>query len=75
MNSRKEFHIIVENWKGTDENDLGIVLAKLFIEILDNVHSRLNKIPEKHFIEFLNQLNLKLIAPTASKTPIVFFVI
>ena len=42
------------------DNDFGTSLSYVFASILQEIISRLNKLPEKNFIEFLNILNLKL---------------
>ncbi len=55
-----------------DNNDFGTALANSFFYILDSVIKRLNKIPEKNFIEFLNLYGIKLVAAQSAIVPITF---
>jgi hypothetical protein len=60
-------------WDVSAENNLGgagIALAKIFAEILENVIVRLNKLPERNFIEFLNEMGVNLISAIPATTPV-----
>ena len=64
----------VSDFGVSKSSDFGTSLAYVFASILQEIVSRLNKLPEKNFIEFLNILNLKLNSITAASTEISFYV-
>ena len=64
----------VNDFGVSKNSDFGTSLAYVFASILQEIVSRLNKLPEKNFIEFLNILNLKLNSITAASTEISFYV-
>ncbi len=55
------------NEKGSD-----IALVKIFIHLLRTFYRRLNRLPEKHFIAFLDRLGIKLIPAQPSFVPVTF---
>jgi len=60
--------------KWTDHNlsDPGITLIELFAWMVDLLLYRLNKVPEKNYIKFLDLIGVKLESPAAAKTDITF---
>ena len=60
-------------WKAIDESDPGVALLKIFSQMLAGTISRLNQVPEKNFIYFLNMLGLKLLPAIPSRVPITFY--
>lgn len=46
-------------WKGSDENDPGVALLKIFSHMTDSVIHRLNQVPLKNFVAFLDMLGIK----------------
>lgn len=55
------------NEKGSD-----IAIVKIFIHLLRTVYHRLNRLPEKHFIAFLDKIGIKLIPAQPSIVPVTF---
>lgn len=45
-------------WTDHNPSDLGITLIELFAWLVEGMIYRLNKVPEKNFIEFLNLLGV-----------------
>jgi hypothetical protein len=62
----RAWDISAENSRG----GAGIAMANIFAGILENVIVRLNKLPERNFIEFLNKLGVILFPAIAAKTPV-----
>ncbi|MBU7005767.1 baseplate J/gp47 family protein [Phosphitispora fastidiosa] len=52
--------------------DPGWALAEIFAEMFAGVLERLNQVPEKNFIEFLNMLDVKLLPAQQARAPVVF---
>jgi hypothetical protein len=59
----------------SNKDDPGIALSKSFALMYMNIIKRLNKLPERNFIEFLNMLGFDLSAPVASKVPVTFKIV
>jgi hypothetical protein len=55
-----------------NEKDPGTALVKLFIHFLGTIANRLNRLPEKHFISFLDRIGIKLIPAQPACVPLTF---
>jgi hypothetical protein len=59
-------------WSDLSPGDPGIVLLEAFAYLTEVMIYRLNRIPEKAYVEFLNLLGLKLQPPVAADTSVLF---
>jgi hypothetical protein len=59
-------------WKSHLADDPGVVLAMLFGKLMEIVLRRLNRVPEKHFIAFLNLLGIDRLPGNPARTPVQF---
>jgi hypothetical protein len=59
-------------WNDLSAGDPGLMLVELFAYLTENMIFRLNRLPQKAFIEFLRLLGVKLIPPSAARTKITF---
>jgi len=59
-------------WK-ISEKDSGTTLAKIFTHMLEAIIHRLNKVPKKNFIAFLDTVGIKLLQSQSAKAPVTFF--
>jgi len=59
-------------WKAS-EKDSGTTLAKIFTHMLEAIIHRLNKVPKKNFIAFLDTVGIKLLQSQSAKAPVTFF--
>src|SRR5215472_4660778 len=60
------------SWSDLSPGDPGTVLLEAFAYLTDVMIYRLNRIPEKAYVEFLNLLGLKLQPPIAAGVSLVF---
>jgi hypothetical protein len=60
-------------WNVDDEKDAGVVLLKIFTHIQGEIISRLNRVPEKNFVAFLDMLGIKLMPAQPAKVPVTFY--
>ncbi len=71
----KEFKSLIPfyapEWKPS-EKDAGLALLKIFTHMLETITERLNRSPQKHFIEFLNTIGVKRLPAQPAKAPITF---
>ncbi len=69
---RKKAPFYVPEWNTEDENDFGIVLSSIFSGMMDSISSRLNEVPKKHFLSFLEMVNTSLIPASPARAPLTF---
>ncbi|MBM4386481.1 MAG: hypothetical protein FJ088_02005, partial [Deltaproteobacteria bacterium] len=60
------------DWTNFNKSDPGITLIELFAWMTEMVIYRLNKVPEKNYISFLNLLGVKLKKPQPARTVLTF---
>lgn len=67
-------HIIQKcpEWTDLSPNDPGMVLLELFAYLTETMLYRLNRIPEKAYIEFLRLIGVKLQPPSAATVTLCF---
>ena len=68
-------HVIEQRcpaWTDRSPSDPGMVLVDVFAHLTETMLYRLNRLPEKAYIEFLRLIGVKLHAPTAASTPLLF---
>ncbi len=59
-------------WSANSASDPGVVLLELFAHLTETMLYRLNRLPEKAYIEFLRLLGLRLHPPSAARVDLVF---
>ncbi|MGD1703156.1 baseplate J/gp47 family protein [Dapis sp. BLCC M229] len=72
----KEFAQQFTDWQPTNETgkiDAGEALIRIFGKMIKLVSDRLNKVPEKNFLVFLNLIGGELIPPQPAKVPLTFY--
>lgn len=59
-------------WKGSDENDPGVALLKIFSHMTESVIHRLNQVPLKNLVAFLDMLGIKRLPAQPAMAPVTF---
>jgi predicted phage baseplate assembly protein len=59
-------------WTDHNLSDPGITLIELFAWMMDTLLYRLNRVPDKNFITFLDLIGIRLLAPSAAQADITF---
>lgn len=66
--------LIIPEKKGYfDPNDPGLVIFKLFSDMVENLIIQFNKIPDKHRLAFLDFMGLDILSAKPSKVPLTFY--
>jgi predicted phage baseplate assembly protein len=60
-------------WTDHNVSDPGVTLIELFAWMTDQVIYRLNRVPERNYVAFLDLLGVRLFPPTAARTPVTFW--
>jgi predicted phage baseplate assembly protein len=60
-------------WTDHNVHDPGVTLIETFAYMVDQVLWRLNRVPERTYVKFLDLLGVRLRPPTAARAPITFW--
>lgn len=63
----------VPEWDAAEENGAGAALLKVAARLLEGIIRRLNDVPLKNFIAFLESIGIKLLPALPARAPITFF--
>jgi len=71
LEAKARIHQVCPQWE-LSESDPATVLLQAFAHLTEVMNYRLNRVPEKVYIEFLNLLGLRLQPPTAASVELTF---
>src|SRR5437879_9924277 len=57
-------------WTDHNVSDPGVTLIETFAWMTDQLLYRLNRIPDRHYVKFLELLGVRLFPPTAARVPV-----
>ena len=60
-------------WTDHNVSDPGITLIETFAYLVDQVLYRLNRVPERSYVTFLELMGVELFAPSAAHVPVTFW--
>lgn len=60
-------------WTDHNVSDPGVTLIETFAQMVDQLVYRLNRVPEKNYLAFLDLLGVRLFPPTAARTDVTFW--
>jgi predicted phage baseplate assembly protein len=60
-------------WTDHNVSDPGVTLIEAFAFMVDQLLYRLNRVPERNYVKFLDLIGIKLYPPTAAKVPVTFW--
>jgi predicted phage baseplate assembly protein len=60
-------------WTDHNVSDPGVTLIETFAYMTDLLCYRLNRIPERHYVKFLELIGVRLYPPTAARVPVTFW--
>jgi predicted phage baseplate assembly protein len=60
-------------WTDHNVSDPGVTLIELFAAMVDQVLYRLNRVPDRNYIKFLDLIGVRLFPPTAARTDATFW--
>jgi len=60
-------------WTDHNVSDPGVTLIETFAWMTDQVLYRLNRVPERNYIKFLELIGVRLFPPTAARAAITFW--
>jgi predicted phage baseplate assembly protein len=60
-------------WSDHNVSDPGVTLIELFAQMVDQVVYRLNRVPERNYVHFLDLIGLRRHPPVAATVPVTFW--
>lgn len=60
-------------WTDHNVSDPGVTLIELFAQMTDQLIYRLNRVPDRQYVTFLDLLGVRLFPPTAARAPLTFW--
>src|SRR5881227_2125870 len=60
-------------WTDHNVSDPGVTLIETFAWMTDQLLYRLNRIPDRHYVKFLDLLGVRLFPPTAARAAVTFW--
>lgn len=60
-------------WTDHNVSDPGVTIIELFAWMTDQVLYRLNRVPDRNYVKFLEMIGVKLFPPTAARAPVTFW--
>src|ERR1700749_1414088 len=64
--------VYVPEWGAAGETGAGAALLKIYAKLLEGLIRRLNDVPPKNFIAFLDMLGVKLLPAQPARAPLTF---
>lgn len=71
--ARRRIALYAPEWTDHNLSDPGITLIELFAWMTDIVLYRLNRVPDKHFIKFMDLIGMRLHEAEPARAPITFW--
>lgn len=60
-------------WSDHNVSDPGVTLIELFAQMTDQIVYRLNRVPDRNYVKFLELIGVRRYAPAPSKVPVTFW--
>ncbi len=70
---RRQIAMYAPEWTDHNEHDPGITLLQLFAHMGEQIGYRLNRLPDKAYLEFLKLIGMRLLPAEAARTLMAFY--
>ena len=60
-------------WTDHNVSDPGVTLIEAFAQMVDQLIYRLNRVPDRHYVKFLELIGVSLFPPTAARSQVTFW--
>jgi predicted phage baseplate assembly protein len=60
-------------WTDHNVSDPGVTLIEAFAQMVDQLIYRLNRVPDRHYVKFLELIGVRLFPPTAARGTVTFW--
>ncbi|MDX2161435.1 MAG: putative baseplate assembly protein [bacterium] len=71
--ARRRIALYCPEWTDHNLSDPGITMIELFAWMTDIILYRLNRVPDKHFVKFMELIGMRLAEAEAARAPVTFW--
>jgi predicted phage baseplate assembly protein len=71
--SKRQINQRCPGWTDHNVHDPGVTLIELFAWMSEQVIYRLNRVPDRNYVKFLELLGVRLFPPTSARAPVTFW--
>lgn len=71
--TKKRIPAYTAEWTDHNVSDPGVTLIELFAWMIDMLLYRLNQVPDKHYVRFMEMLGIRLQGPVPAAAPVTFW--
>ncbi len=71
--TKKRIPAYTAEWTDHNVSDPGVTLIELFAWMIDMLLYRLNQVPDKHYVRFMEMLGIRLQGPEPARAPVTFW--
>jgi predicted phage baseplate assembly protein len=71
--AKRQIHEKCPAWTDHNVHDPGVTLIELFAWMTDQIIYRLNRVPDRNYVKFLELIGVHLYPPTAARAPVTFW--
>jgi predicted phage baseplate assembly protein len=64
---------LAPEWTDHNVSDPGVALIELFAYMTDQLLYRVNRVPDRHYVKFLELIGLRLFPPAPARVPVTFW--
>ncbi|MCU0541074.1 MAG: putative baseplate assembly protein [Oscillatoriaceae cyanobacterium Prado104] len=73
VNDLKQINVKVKGWLKPEKPDAGLALIRIFGRMAATVSDRINRVPDKNFLAFLDLLGTQILPPQPARVPLTFY--
>jgi predicted phage baseplate assembly protein len=71
--AKKRIPHYIEEWTDHNVSDPGVTMIELFAWMTDTILYRLNQVPDRHYVKFMEMLGMSLKEPVPARAPVTFW--
>jgi predicted phage baseplate assembly protein len=71
--AKKRIPYYIKEWTDHNVSDPGVTMIELFAWMTDTILYRLNQVPDRHYVKFMEMLGMTLQEPVPARVPVTFW--
>jgi hypothetical protein len=69
---QQQAQVDLPQWNQSPPSDAGVLLQRVFARLMEIALQRLNRVPEKNLLAFLDAMGIGLLSPSSAQAPLTF---
>jgi predicted phage baseplate assembly protein len=71
--AKRQVQRLCPEWTDHNVHDPGVTLIEVFAWMTEQLLYRLNRVPDRHYVRFLELIGVRLLPPAAARVPVTFW--